>query len=633
MRTDGSPSPQCANELSGEPDLLERLHRAEEARNQVEQELAIERESRRIVERSAALTRRLHAVTDALAEVMSPAEVAAVAVREGLVVFAPCAARVQIFREGADLVFQCSLDGLTAPALTAVDGRGLFSPSPRDDAPIFASTPEAVAAMLPPRMRAEMAGDVRTAMWLPLCVKGDILGIIVLSFEAARTFLPNEEAFAKAIAQRCAHGIQRAALLENERRSNERTSFLAAAGALLGASLDIGLLLPSLARLIVGHMADWCVIELVDDGSSRQVAVVHADPEKVAVAKRLRDAKGRSSRTNGSAAQVMRTGTPELWTEVTDDVLSRWASDDEHLRFLRTCGFRSAMIVPIASRGSPLGALSFAWAETPRRYDEGDIDFALELARRTALLLENGRLLADRQLAVQARDDFLAAAGHELRTPLSALLMQIDSLCRLARKDAAFAPFAERLRKAAASGARLDRLITQLLDVSRIASGRLKLAPEELDLVDVVREVLTNFEDAAQQAGSLITLHAEGDVHGSWDRQYLEQVVGNLVGNAIKYGLGRPIDVFVRLEGEETTVRVIDRGIGIEPDQRARIFERFERAVGTRDFGGFGLGLWIAQQIVDASGGRVELESTPGVGSTFTVHLPLRSPRTSDAGG
>ena len=229
------------------------------------------------------------------------------------------------------------------------------------------------------------------------------------------------------------------------------------------------------------------------------------------------------------------------------------------------------------------------------------------------------RKLREAQMAIQLRDEFLSIAGHELRTPLSALLMQVQSLARSSQVTEE--RVRQRLHKAASAGMRLENLIGQMLDVSRITAGRLKLEPEQTSLDGVVREVMERFAELAAESRCEVTLRLE-PVSGLWDRLRLEQVVNNLVSNALKYGRGHPVEIETRAEGADAILRVVDHGIGIAPDDQRRIFERFERARGTREYGGFGLGLWIARSIVEASGGRIEVESEAGKGARFTVTLP-----------
>jgi signal transduction histidine kinase len=255
-----------------------------------------------------------------------------------------------------------------------------------------------------------------------------------------------------------------------------------------------------------------------------------------------------------------------------------------------------------------------AAAVTERDRAQASAEQRLDEAQRTEVKLAE---------AVRAREDFLAIAGHELNTPLAALLLHEQSLQRARSSGADGERFDERLAKASAAAQRLARLVGQLLDVSRISAGRMQLEPEPVDLDGLVEQVVERVRDQAELAGSTLSVRGQSTARGSWDRMRMEQVVGNLVANAIKYGKGKPIEVATAIEDSEAVVRVTDHGIGIEREQQAKIFDRFERAVGAREFGGFGLGLWISRRIVEASGGRIGVESIPGDGATFTVRLPL----------
>jgi PAS domain S-box-containing protein len=227
--------------------------------------------------------------------------------------------------------------------------------------------------------------------------------------------------------------------------------------------------------------------------------------------------------------------------------------------------------------------------------------------------------------AIILRDDFLSVASHELRTPLTSLKLEVANLSRIARRDggSSSAPrLIAKVEKIDSQAARLHRLIDELLDVSRIAAGRLELHVEAVDLAQIVNEVGTRFSDEAARVGSTLNIHAPASVVGRWDKSRLDQVVTNLVSNAIKYGDCKPIDVTLEAEDDRAVVTIRDRGLGIAQNDHERIFGRFERAASTRHYGGIGLGLWIVKQIIDALGGTVTVQSTPGTGSTFTVELP-----------
>ncbi len=247
-----------------------------------------------------------------------------------------------------------------------------------------------------------------------------------------------------------------------------------------------------------------------------------------------------------------------------------------------------------------------------------------------ALLQAREAAARGRQLerALEARDRFLGVASHELKTPLTSLELQVESLLRLGRSDPAV-PLAD-ARIQAKCGTilkqveRLTMLVNTLLDVGRMTSGQLELCRERLDLGALVRRVLAASQEAIRRSGSELTVRVTGPVDGTWDRAALESAVAHLLSNAIKFGGGRPIEVEVgRGPDARATVVVRDHGMGIPVEDQGRIFERFERAVSERHFGGFGVGLWVARQAVEAHGGAIRLVSRPGHGSEFTLELPL----------
>lgn len=224
--------------------------------------------------------------------------------------------------------------------------------------------------------------------------------------------------------------------------------------------------------------------------------------------------------------------------------------------------------------------------------------------------------------ALRSRDDFLAVAGHELKTPLAALLLHVQSLQRARKSGATPENLGSRLDKAEGAALRLEKLVHQLLDVTRITGGRLELEAAPFDLASLVDEVVERFAGEAERNGCVLKVTRHAPASGMADRARVDQILSNLLSNAIKYGAGKPIDVELRSDEGYSVVTVTDRGIGIAREQQQRIFERFERAVGGRELGGFGLGLWISRQFAEASGGRIEVESDAGRGSKFSLRLP-----------
>ena len=409
------------------------------------------------------------------------------------------------------------------------------------------------------------------------------------------------------------------------RRAARQASFLADAGRVLSASLDYQTTVAEVASRAARDQCDWCVVLLAEpEGPVRLVG--HRDLEVargtgLALAEVLLDPERRVG-----AAAALESVEGSVTESIDEAALRRIARAPEHLERLRAAGLRSLASVPLRARGESLGAITFASGPRSRPFEAADLALLRDLARLVVAAIDTARLYRRAQDAIRVRDEFLSIASHELKTPLTSLALQADSLRSAAargRVPEAVAQKAEVIRR---NVDRLTRLITNLLDISRIGAGRLELELEELDLAELVREVVTRFEDELARAGCELRLDASTPVVGRWDRLRLDQVVTNLVANAVKYGPGKPVEVAVRAAEGRAWLEVRDHGIGIPREAQARIFERFERAVSDRHYGGFGLGLWIVHLIVEALGGTIAVESEPGQGATFTVELGRASP-------
>ena len=395
--------------------------------------------------------------------------------------------------------------------------------------------------------------------------------------------------------------------ITERQRSEETQRFLAEAGGVLAASLEQEETLERVAHLAVPAYAEGCGVFLADEAGP---------PRCVATASAETGLKPGSPLAPGLevVARVMASGSPELCAGVGPSMGERPSSREP---------VHAWLCVPLEVRGQTLGALTFVTSRRP--YDMQDLALAQELARRAALAIDNARLYREARQAIRLREEFLSIASHELKTPITALQLQVQSLqAGLERSLAGVGP--ERLRRALEAVGRQvkrqTRLIDELLDVSRISAGRLEVNPEPLDFGGLVREVAERFEPELARTGTLLELVLAPGARGQWDRLRLDQVLTNLLSNAVKYGRGNPVRVELTATDEHVRLDVRDGGIGIAAEHLPRLFHRFERAVSERNYGGFGLGLWIARQIVEAMGGHIAVRSELGVGSTFTVELP-----------
>src|SRR5215207_1530523 len=248
---------------------------------------------------------------------------------------------------------------------------------------------------------------------------------------------------------------------------------------------------------------------------------------------------------------------------------------------------------------------------------------------------DKDRLIAELREAVRARDEFVAIAAHELRNPMTPILMQVHNLLAAARSPRRCRPevLAPRLELLEHAVREFVRRSTTLLDVSRVAAGNVRIELAEVDFSRVAQGVVDRAGVAARMARSELEADLQEGVVGAWDRLALEQVAENLLSNALKFGAGKPVDVALRADGRAARLAIRDRGIGISEEDRARIFRRFERAVTRREHGGFGVGLWLANQLVTAMGGAIAVESAPGEGTTFTVTLPVSGAQQQGASG
>ncbi|WP_158501702.1 ATP-binding protein [Vitiosangium sp. GDMCC 1.1324] len=414
--------------------------------------------------------------------------------------------------------------------------------------------------------------------------------------------------------------------MTEQKRAEDGLRFLAEATTRLSASLDLHTTLVNTARLVVEHMADSCIVDMrsANEQGLERVAAVAREPD----AQLLLDELMRFTpppRPDSPIWQVLESGKALLFPELSEAVLDGAANNPEHRTLLRQLHPSSGMMVPLIARERTLGVLTVVSHDPLHHYTERDLAFMEDLAWRAALAVDNARLFQQAEQAVAARDEFVAIATHELRTPLSALSLQLTALQRAV--DMGRPPTEERLRQSLLTARRqterLEQLVSHLLDVSRISTGRLELELELVDLSQLVQRLVVRFEEKLAEAGCTPVVRAGSPVMAKVDRLRVEQVLMNLLSNAMKYAPGQPVELGVERQEPRAVLWVQDHGPGISPEAQARIFERFQRASGKHSRESLGLGLYVSRQIARAHGGDLSVESTLGQGSRFILHLPL----------
>ena len=413
--------------------------------------------------------------------------------------------------------------------------------------------------------------------------------------------------------------------ISEQKRAEDASRFLANASAALAAVVDYESTLGKVARLAVPFFADWCAVDMAEPGGAlRRLAVAHVDPSKVELAEELyRRYPPRPDDPYGPP-NVLRTGQPEMATELGDSVLAALAQDDEHLRILRELALRSYLCVPLAVRGRPLGVVTFVTSESGRRYGPADLKLAEDLAHRAAVALDNARLYAELKEADRLKDEFLAMLAHELRNPLAPVRNALQ-IMKMPGTNSAMIGQARDMAERQVQ--HMARLLDDLLDVSRISRGKIELRKEVLDLTAAVNRsaeaVRPLFEERQHE---LIVSLPPASLRVEADPTRLEQVVTNLLNNAAKYtDPGGKVWVTAQHAGSEVVLRVRDTGIGIAPDMLPKVFDLFVQAERRldRSQGGVGIGLTLVKKLVEMHGGRVEASSAgPGRGSEFVVRLP-----------
>jgi PAS domain S-box-containing protein len=407
-----------------------------------------------------------------------------------------------------------------------------------------------------------------------------------------------------------------------------RLAFLSEASAALGESLDYTETLTRVAQLCVPALADWCAVDVLEDMDQvNRVALAHADPEGTALVEEIQRRWPPDPASPSAARQVIDAGAP-LHMQITDDLLQEVAHDTDHLALIRQLDLREVLVVPLTARGRVLGALSVANAGMADPFTPEEIELVEELGRRAGSAIDAAKLMSEANEALRQRDDVLAIASHDMRTPLAAVRGYAQlALRHVSREPTDLAPLQRWLSDIDESANRLTGLVSELMDVSLLRGGRkVPLQLEPTDLVALVNDRVREHAGSADERHAFKVSTDVAEVIGNWDASRLGRVLDNLLGNAIKYSPdGGTIDVKISADGTHGSVAVTDHGIGIAPSDISRIFTPMFRGTNTGSVAGTGLGLSGSRTLVELMGGRIHVQSRLGHGSTFTIKLPLHT--------
>jgi PAS domain S-box-containing protein len=403
-------------------------------------------------------------------------------------------------------------------------------------------------------------------------------------------------------------------------RFERRQSFLADAGERLAATVEMGDTLARIVALAVPELADGCIVETRVDLSYRTDATAHLDPAVAADLESLRNCPPRNPPQNHPLRKILRDPESLLITPGASAKLVELSVSPDYRRALNALGAAHALFIPMIARGQMIAVMELF--RTSRPFDAEDVAFAEDFARLIALAMDNARLHDVLTRNLRSRDEMIGIVSHDLRNPVAAVKMLSRSI--LNRNDGAKSADTENIALMLQAADQMDTLIRDLLDVSRLDSGNLRLQTESIDPAILVRDSLRTLMPLA--AEKMVELRNEIRdemplVRADIDR--IQQVLSNLVGNALKFtGEGGVITVSAVAQEDEVRISVVDTGRGIASDQLQHVFERYWQSSRT-DKHGAGLGLPIAKGIIEAHGGRIWIESELDVGTSALFTLPL----------
>lgn len=462
---------------------------------------------------------------------------------------------------------------------------------------------------------------------------GKVLGTFAMYFQSKKIPTKFELELVNEISSAAALCIEHMRLLEDEKKNTQRADLIAEARFLLSGTIEYEDVLKKLPDLFVRRgMADWSYFVLAGKDGIYRPNCVAAIPSIKEAVKPLEKVEMDISKDFGVSKSI-RLNQPVV-EDFTEKKLASFLGkpgldtpSPSLINLLIKLQLRSFICVPFTSRGKVIGAIVLGSQQPDRRYTPSDLETVKEVSRSCALAIDNALLYRESKKTIEAREDFISVASHELRTPITSLKMRIDLLAMMIERG----KFPEEINKVLrpiVSELQPDvknftKLIESLLDISKIGDKDLTLFKDVCDISSIIKDEAQKLKAIFETHQTDLCFEIQDGIKGSCDQTRIRQIINNLLTNALKFGDKKPVTLIVKGDGSTLSVWVKDNGIGISDQDFQRIFKPFERAVSDQYFGGLGLGLYITERIVKSHGGKIEVDSKPGHGATFKVEIPL----------
>jgi PAS domain S-box-containing protein len=464
--------------------------------------------------------------------------------------------------------------------------------------------------------------------------EGKVLGTFAMYFKEARRPTSAELELVKNITSAAALSIEHIHLYESVKKHNEEMNLIAEARLILAHTIEYEEVLNHIPELIVSKgFSDWAFICLKSDDGVFRTKSISARSELDDIIKPMQHLEFDLSSNMGLSKAMKEhiafyedqdmTTMRRLLADRNDG-----APNPKHIQALLDLDLKSYIAVPLEVRGEVVGGLMVSSNKPGRKYRNHDLKLMIEIGRSCANAIDNAALYRESKKSVQAREDFISIASHELRTPLTSLKMRVDLLSMMIEKGK-FPPEVMQKLTPVVSEIQPDiqkfaKLIETLLDISKLGAKQLSLNLELCDLTKVIHDEISRLKSEFDLYQTPLICEVQEKMSGDSDQVRLQQVIANLLLNALKFGNRKPVTFKAFIQNGTLMMEVKDQGIGFSPQDAERIFKPFERAVSDKHFGGLGLGLYITKQIVDAHRGAINVESSLGKGTSFIVKIPIK---------